>query len=72
MYSHSQLAGRGLSSLRRRVRAQIAMAREKGERDAYAGAIVVISEEEKAWMDAEIVEALKDGPRLEARPPTHR
>lgn len=43
------------------------MARADDSRQAYRGPIVVISEEDKPWMDTQIEEALQGGPPLNVR-----
>lgn len=43
---------------------QIAQTKQDALRRAYKGPIVVLSEKDKAWMDAEIEAALQDGPPL--------
>lgn len=46
---------------------QIAIARKYKSRRAYPGPVVVIAEEDKAWMDAEIKAALQGGLHLNVR-----
>ena len=43
------------------------MARLDASRGAYYGAIVVLAEKDKAWMDAQIEDALDGAPPIEVR-----